>query len=225
MKISWVFDLISPFSYLSLQQLPQVPAGTEIELVPVLLGGLLNHHGQLGPAEIAPKRRFTYRFVVWRARKLGIPLTLPPIHPFNPLSALRLVIAAGSDRRAVQTAFDFVFRLGRDVSDPLVLADLARELGLASMEAALNDPAVKQRLRSNTEWAIDRGVFGVPAFVVGNEQFWGHDAFEMALDYARDPDQFNDAEMVRIDSIPSGITRSRGTPGQGPSKGPPAAGR
>ena len=44
MKISWVFDLISPFSYLSLKQLPLLPAGSQLELVPVLFAGLLNHH-------------------------------------------------------------------------------------------------------------------------------------------------------------------------------------
>ncbi|MEI5604188.1 hypothetical protein, partial [Streptomyces brasiliscabiei] len=90
-----------PFAYLSLKQLPALPAGTELELLPVLFAGLLNHHRQIGPAEIPAKRRFTYRFVVWRARQMGVPLVMPPTHPFNPLSALRLVIAAGSTRKAV----------------------------------------------------------------------------------------------------------------------------
>ena len=140
MKVAWVFDLISPYSYLAWKQLPLLPAGTELKLVPVLFAGLLNHHGQVGNAEIASKRRFTYRFIVWRARKLGVPLKMLPAHPFNPLSALRLVIAAGSDRRSVETAFDFVFGQGRDVAVPAVLADLGRELGIEAVEVALNDP-------------------------------------------------------------------------------------
>ena len=209
MKISWVFDLISPYAYLSLKQLSLLPAGTQVELVPVLFAGLLNHYGHVGPAEIPAKRRFTYRFVVWRARKMGVTLKMPPAHPFNPLSALRLVIAAGSDRRSVETAFDFVFGQGRDVADPAVLADLARELGIADVQAALNDPEVKQTLRKNTDWAIARGVFGVPTFVVGDELFWGHDAIDMAVDYLRDPAGFNDEEMSRIDTLPVGVTRPR----------------
>src|SRR5882672_3789502 len=104
MKISWVFDLISPYSYLGLTQLSRLPAGTDVELVPALFGVMLNHHGQIGPAEIDSKRRFTYRFMVWRARQMAVPFKMPPPHPFNPLSAMRLVIAAGLDRRAVQTA-------------------------------------------------------------------------------------------------------------------------
>jgi 2-hydroxychromene-2-carboxylate isomerase len=213
MKISWVFDFISPYSYLSFQQLSALPAGTELELVPVLFAGLLNHFGQLGPAEVAPKRRFTYRFVLWRARRMGLPLKVPPAHPFNPLSALRLAIAAGNDMRAVRTVFDFVWRQGRDVADPAVLADLARELGLADLQAAVNDPAVKQTLRQNTEWAAGRGVFGVPTFVIGPESFWGHDALDMVLDYLRDPAQFNDEEMRKIDHLPIGVARKGATPG------------
>ena len=211
MKISWVFDLISPYSYLGLGQLSLLPAGIEVDLVPALFGVILNHLGQIGPAEIDSKRRFTYRFVVWRARQMGVAFKMPPAHPFNPLSAMRLVIAAGSDRRAVQTAFHFIFGQGRDVSDPVVLADLARALGLPDLDSALNDPAVKQTLRRNTQWAIERGVFGVPTFVVGNELFWGHDAFDMVVDYLRDPAGFEDEEMRRIDTLPVGVTRSRVT--------------
>src|SRR5262245_48890706 len=104
-RIRWVFDVISPFSYFALKQLTKLPAGVEVEYVPVLLAALLNHHGQVGNAEIESKRRVTFQFVVWRGRKLGIPLRLPPAHPFNPLMALRLIVAAGSDRRAVETVF------------------------------------------------------------------------------------------------------------------------
>ena len=211
MKISWVFDLISPYAYLGLTQLPQLPPGIEVELVPALFGVVLNHHGQVGPAEIESKRRFTYRFVVWRARQMGVPFKMPPTHPFNCLNAMRLVVAAGSDRKSVATAFDFVFGQGRDVADPAVLAELAQALGLPDVQAALNDATVKKSLRDSTDWAIQRRVFGVPTYVVGDELFWGQDAFEMLVDYLRDPRSFDDEEMRRVDSLPVGVTRSRVT--------------
>ena len=155
-RVSWVFDVISPFAYLAFSRLEELPDGVELQLVPVLLAALLDHFGQRGPAEIPPKRRFTYRFVLWRARRLGLPLRMPPAHPFNPLAALRLIIAAGSDRRAAGTVLRAVFGEGRDVTDPAVIADLAEQLGVANPQAALADPAVKQRLRDNTEWACAR---------------------------------------------------------------------
>jgi 2-hydroxychromene-2-carboxylate isomerase len=208
-KVSWVFDVISPFAYLAFPQLSRLPAHVSVEFVPVLFAGLLQHFGQLGPAEIPSKRRFTYRFVLWRARQLGLPMRMPPAHPFNPLSALRLIIAAGSDRRAAGTVLEAVFREGRDVADPAVIAALARELGVADVQATVDDSTLKQRLRDNTAWASARGVFGVPTLVIGTELFWGHDAFDMALEYLRHPDAFRDPDMQAADTLPIGVTRSR----------------
>jgi 2-hydroxychromene-2-carboxylate isomerase len=207
MKVSWVFDVISPFSYLSLRQLSQLPAGTEVELVPVLFASLLNHTGLVGPAEIPSKRLFTYRTCLWRAQRLGVEMRFPPSHPFNPLMALRLIVAAGTTLEATQAVFDAVWRDGRDVSEPQVIADLARRLGIAEVGQALADPAVKHKLLANGTWAIAREVFGVPSFVIGKEVFWGHDSFEMALDYLRDPQLFESAEMRRIASLPVGVAR------------------
>jgi 2-hydroxychromene-2-carboxylate isomerase len=209
MKAYWVFDVISPFAYLGSKQLAQLPTNVDLTLVPVLFAGLLSYHGQVGNVEIESKRRFTYRFAMWRARKMSIPMRLPPAHPFNPLRALRLVIGAGSTRHAVETALDFVFQHGRDVTDLNVLADLAQELGIPDARAVIEDERVKQRLRDNTDWAIAQGVFGVPTFVIDGELFWGHDAFDMVLDYLRDPRQFADAEMRRIDELPVGVIRTR----------------
>ncbi len=207
-RVAWVFDVLSPLAYLAFPRLGELPQSVELEVVPVLLAALLDQCGQRGPAEIPAKRRFTYRFVLWRARRLGLPLRMPPAHPFNPLAALRLVIAAGSDRRAAGTVLQAVFGEGRDVSDPAVIADLARQLGVADPQATLADPAIKQRLRDNTLWASSRGVFGVPTLVIGEELFWGHDAFDMALEYLARPQAFADADMRAIDTLPLGATRA-----------------
>jgi 2-hydroxychromene-2-carboxylate isomerase len=206
-KIRWVFDVISPFAYLGLRQLRELPI--EIEFVPVLFAGLLNHHGQIGNAEIESKRRFTYRFALWRARKMGVAMRMPPSHPFNPLAALRLIVAAGSSRTAIERVFDAVFLEGRDVSEGAVIAELAAELGIADPQTALTEPAVKQALIDNTNWAIERGVFGVPTLVVDQEIFWGQDAFQMAMDYMRDPLLFADPVMHAIDTLPVGARRVR----------------
>ncbi|MET0536167.1 MAG: 2-hydroxychromene-2-carboxylate isomerase [Steroidobacter sp.] len=208
-KVSWVFDVVSPFAYLGLRQLQSLPDDVEVEFVPILFAGLLNHHGQLGNAEIPTKRRFTYRFALWRARKLGIPMRFPPAHPFNPLPALRLIVAAGSNREAVQKVFDSAFLHGHDLADQSVIAELAQQLQIGRPEVALSTPQVKQQLHANTSWAISRGVFGVPTLVVDDEIFWGHDAFEMALDFLQQPQTFQDEVMTAVDSLPVGAMRER----------------
>jgi 2-hydroxychromene-2-carboxylate isomerase len=206
---SWVFDVVSPYAYLAFPDLKRLPAGVRIEYVPVLLAGLLNHFGQVGPAEIPSKRRFTYRFVVWRARRLGLPLRMPPAHPFNSLAAQRLIIAAGNTESAVATVLDAVFRDGRDVGNPAVVAELAHQVGVSDPQRVLAEPGVKQRLRENTEWASAHGVFGVPTLVIGEEFFWGHDATDMALEYLADPKAFHDRQMQAIETLPIGAERRR----------------
>jgi 2-hydroxychromene-2-carboxylate isomerase len=205
--VAWVFDVLSPFAYLAFGQLERLPAGTRIAYVPVLLAAILEHHGQRGPAEVPPKRRFTYRFALWRAHRLGVPMRMPPAHPFNPLAGLRLIIAAGSDRRATGTVLEAVFRDGRDLSDAAVIAELGKTLGVAQPQAAIADPQVKERLRANTQWALERGVFGVPTLVIGEELFWGHDALDMARDYLSDRAWFESAAMRAADCLPVGVER------------------
>ncbi|MBT6306408.1 MAG: 2-hydroxychromene-2-carboxylate isomerase, partial [Rhodospirillaceae bacterium] len=84
-KTDWYFDFISPFAYLQLSRFETFQEDLEINPVPVLFGGLLKHWGQLGPAEIPPKRKFVYRFFKWQADQNNIPFKMPPRHPYNPL--------------------------------------------------------------------------------------------------------------------------------------------
>src|SRR5580700_4734549 len=99
----WYFDFVSPFAYLQLEAFDEL-CGARVTFRPVLFAGLLNHWGHKGPAEIPQKRRFTYRFVQWLAERDGVPLKFPRAHPFNPIKALRLAIAAGNGIEAVRTS-------------------------------------------------------------------------------------------------------------------------
>src|SRR6185503_3773257 len=162
MSARWYFDLVSPYAYLHLKQFGRLPAALGIEYVPVLFAGMLQHHDHKGPAEIAPKRAYTYRQVTWLGRHLGIPFRMPPSHPFNSLHGLRLLVAAGPTRQNVETAFDMAWQEGRDLQAPEVIAELGARLHIKDVSAALADESVKARLKANTEEAIARGVFGVP---------------------------------------------------------------
>lgn len=204
----WYFDLISPYAYLHLKQFGRLPADLQVEYVPCLFAGLLAHWGQKGPAEIAPKRRHTYRQVIWLAGHLDIPFRMPPQHPFNPLHALRLLLTAGPTRERIEIAFDMIWQEGRDLQSRDSWVELGRRLDIDDVEAALGDANVKQQLRSNTEEAARNGIFGVPTFLMDGEVFWGQDSLEMMLEYLRDPTAFDSPEMRRADSIPIGASRS-----------------
>jgi 2-hydroxychromene-2-carboxylate isomerase len=203
----WYFDFISPFAYLQSERLDAISRKTHLRCRPVLFAALLDAGGQKGPAEIPGKRAFTYKFVVWQARRLGIPLKFPHEHPFNPLRLLRLAIACDCRPDAVHRIFRFVWRDGRLPDLPIEWAELAHDLGMPDADARIADPDVKDALRRNTDEAIARGVFGVPTLAIGGELFWGVDATEMALDYVAAGCRYDDAEYARVSALPLGATR------------------
>jgi len=205
----WYFDFISPFSYLQLRKVREWSGRFAITAVPIAFGALLKAHGQLGPAEIPGKREFTYRFVQWQAEQAGVPLRFPPAHPFNPLAALRLCVAAGATWESVQTIFDHLWRDGREGSDAAELVDAGRALGIGDVESATSAAEVKDQLRANTESALAAGVFGVPTLRIGNELFWGNDATPMIEQWLADPKPFESAEYRRIADLPVGVKRPR----------------
>ena len=203
---TWYFDFISPFSYLQWPKVRALLAEREVALQPIVLAAVLAARGQKGPAEIPGKREFTYRHVLWTAREAGIALRFPPAHPFNPIAALRLCIAAGNTPQAVTAIFDWIWARGEAGDSVGALAPLAAELGIEI--TAINADATKATLRANTDAALATGVFGVPTLAVGDNLFWGLDAHEFALAALADPELLADAEMQRLGCLPVGAGRS-----------------
>jgi 2-hydroxychromene-2-carboxylate isomerase len=204
-NIDWYFDFVSPFAYLQSRRLSEFPADVRIVRRPVLFAGLLEHWKHKGPAEIAAKRRFTYRHVVWLARRLGVPLRFPPAHPFNPLHALRLAIALDARASVIDAIFRFIWAQGRDVAAEWPA--LCDELGIVDAESLIEAAGAKRLLRENGRAALAAGVFGVPTLVVDGELFWGLDATDMALDYLREPSLLAGAEYARVDALPVSASR------------------
>lgn len=203
----WYFDFVSPFAYLQSERLASLAPAIRVRYRPILFAGLLEAHGQKGPAEIPAKRVFTYRFVVWQAKRLGIALKFPHEHPFNPLPLLRLAIACDCAPDAVHRIFRFVWRDGRLPDLPIEWAELVHDLGVVDAEARIGSREVKDALRRNTDEAVARGVFGVPTLAIGDAMFWGVDATDMAREYAANGSRFADPEYERVAQLPEGAQR------------------
>lgn len=201
----WYFDFISPFAYLALPRVERLAACADIRYRPILFAGLLDHWGQKGPAEIVPKRVWTYRWCTWQAQQLGVPFRFPAAHPFNPLAYLRLALAAGATPSAVRAIFDALWTTGADPGDERIAEALAREWNIELQ--ALREPALKSTLRMQTEAAAALGVFGVPTLVLDGEVFWGVDGVDLAQAYLDDPDVLTTAEMRRVSGLPVGTAR------------------
>jgi 2-hydroxychromene-2-carboxylate isomerase len=210
--IDFYFDPISPYAYLAFERLPTALEGLSysVSYRPVLFAGMLSQHGQKGPAEIEPKRVWTFRQVHWLAHQHGIDIQTPTEHPFNPLALLRLAIAcapAGQtpNRHVCEQVLRHVWRGGANANDPARLAELTARLAPARSAA---DADVKQALKDNTERAIALGVFGVPSLVVAGKVFWGLDALPMLRDFITQGAWFNTPTWDIAGVAPPGVRRA-----------------
>ena len=182
--IDFWFDPISPYAYLAFERLPEVFAGLSYSVAyrPIVFGALLGHWGQKGPAEIEPKRQWTFRQVRWIADRLGLPIATPARHPFNSLALSRLAWSCAEEggtpnRFVCENVLRHVWcGEGADAEDPSRMAALVERLAPAA------DPrgeAAKLALRASTEAAVSAGLFGVPSLTLEGRHFWGLDALEM----------------------------------------------
>ena len=209
-RITMYFDFISPYAYLAFKEIERgLNNRVDITYRPILFGGLLNHYGQLGPAEIPYRREWTFLQALWQGKEAGIPIQLPKSHPFNPLPLLRLAIAetksGDPSKETCRKIFEFVWNRGIDVTDEVEFRELSSAIKL---EREPNDPDVKEQLKKNTEEAIANHVYGVPSFYYNNKIFWGNDSLKMLEAYI-DGDHWIDENWSKPDAVTVGIKRRK----------------
>jgi 2-hydroxychromene-2-carboxylate isomerase len=192
--IEFWYEFASTYSYLSAMRIETLAAdaGVPVAWKPFLLGPIFHAQGwDNSPFNIYPaKGRYMVRDIERQAAARGLVFALPKNFPQNSLAAARIAILGaeeawiGAFTRAVFTA---EFADGADIADRQVLAAILGRLGLDSerLLRRIEDADCKQRLRQQTADAQARGLFGAPAFIVGDELFWGDDRLEQALAWAK----------------------------------------
>jgi len=185
--IDFYFDFSSPYGYLASEQVDALAARHRRGVVwrPILLGVVFQQTGGQPLLNIPLKGGYARHDLARSARLVGLPFQLPPEFPFMSVAACRAFYwLDGQDpEKAVALAkvlYREAFGAGRRIDSGEAVVKAAESLGLdgGAMAEALNDAAVKQRLRDEVSAAISKGVFGSPLFVVDGEPFWGHDRLD-----------------------------------------------
>lgn len=210
------FDYISPFAFFGWRRARAFAErrGWELIATPVVFGAMLDHWGQRGPAEIPPKREYTFKTVSRYAVANGIAMKGPKTHPFNTLAALRMSVplVSGSRQLAIVDAlFDSIWVDGIDGSsvEELKVSLERRGFDADVLLARTRERDVKDALRASTDRAIARGAFGVPTFFAGDEMFWGNDSLEWVEMFMDGRDPLDRRHVEEVLARPRGVDRKR----------------
>jgi len=189
--VEFFYDFGSPAAYLAFSQLPHLCADVGAQLVwrPMLLGGVFQATGNRSPADVPAKGKYMNADLRRHAARYDVPFRHNPNFPINTLLLMRGATAVQMHRPA---SFDAYHRAvfaamwvdGRNMGDAAVIGAVLAEAGLdpAAVLAMAGQQDVKDRLKAVTAEAVERGVFGAPTMLVGDQLFWGQDR----LDFVRE---------------------------------------
>ena len=185
--VEFFFDVGSPYSYMASTQIGDLieRTGAEVEWRPFLLGGVFKATGNDMPAALEPKAEYMLADLHRWAEHYDVPFQMNSGFPVNTLLAQRAIHAAeeltpGTTAQIAMSLFRAVWAEDRDVSKPEVVAQVASEAGLDGEDivAMSQQQQIKDRLRAESDEAVDRGAFGAPTFFVGEAMFWGNDRLQ-----------------------------------------------
>jgi|SRR5277367_5059972 len=204
--VDFYFDFSSTNSYFAAFLLPEICARNDARLnwMPAHFAALFRGTGFDTMAMTPRKARYLWRDHARYAELTGLPFKKPSQFPIKTSSALRAVLAAGhaadrddggvSRERAQQTISQAVMRAywerDEDISDRDVLATIASSVGFdgAKLMASADSASAREELKTLTETAVVRGVFGAPTLFVGDEMFWGKDRLDFVERWLKRPE-------------------------------------
>ena len=195
-SVEFYFDLGSPYSYLAYYRLLQIAEQQEIQIVykPILLGGVFKATGNRSPIEIPVKGVYSILDMQRWSEYYHIPMHMNPHFPMNTLTLMRILTGVQllhleKFEQVLKLLFDAMFGTPQNLNEPTVLAEVLKPSGFSveDIMSMVQSEVVKQKLITETEQAIQRGIFGAPTFFVGDEMYWGQDRLhfvEQALNNA-----------------------------------------
>ena len=178
MKVEFFYDYVSVYSYLANSQLGNF-AGAEIVYRPMFLGAVMEATDNRPPGTVKAKGRYLQTDIRRWAEHYSLTFKMNPVFPQNTLKALRLALVAqkkGAFETVHQALFDAMWIYEKDLNDKEVLAEIAAKAALSLED--IEDVAIKDELKANTNEACERGAFGAPTFFVGDQMFFGNDRFD-----------------------------------------------
>ena len=185
-EIDFYFDFISPYTYLAHKKIQSLPKDIKINYKPILLGGLHNLQGITAPAFIKPKLKHMISDCNLIAKKDKLNFIWNSRFPINSLNIMRGYLYINVEKKDLylNIMFDAYWKDNLDISNEGIFKTLLEKckIEVISFFNGIKDTKIKDELKSVTQKAHDKGVFGAPTFIVNDKIFWGQDRLEFVLD-------------------------------------------
>ena len=184
-KIDFYFDFISPYSYLAHLKIKK-QKNINFDYKPVLVGGLHNLQSITAPAFIKSKLNHMISDCDLISKKDSSDFVWNSKFPINSLIIMRGYLFINNENKDLylNVMFDAYWKDNLDISNEEVIKSLLKKCKIKSdiFFVGINDSQIKEELKSVTQEAHNKDVFGAPTFVINNKIFWGQDRLEFALD-------------------------------------------
>ncbi len=196
--IDFYFDFGSPNAYFAWRVLPEAARamGVDLNYHPALLGGIFKATNNQPPmmAYSGVKGKLDYERVEMNRflDKHDIKnFRFNPYFPVNTLLLMRGAVAAIKMdilNLYIDAGMRAMWEKGLNMSDPEVFTAQLKDSGLdgSAIFEATQDMNIKAELIQLTSDCVDRGVFGLPTFFVGDEMFFGKDKIRDMIEFIAD---------------------------------------
>ena len=183
--VIFCFDFGSPYSYLAYNNLGIIKdTGAEIQIKPVLLGGIFKATGNQPPASIIKKGEYMFKDIERWSKKLNLKFKMNPYFPVPHMRGAVLAEKMNILENYMKKMYEAIWVNGLNLNDQQILSQTAEEAGIDSnvfAEGIMSDE-IKEMLKVNTQFAIDRGAFGVPTYFFNDEIYWGIDSVKFLIE-------------------------------------------
>tara|TARA_A100001037_G_C14891281_1_gene518529 strand:- start:120 stop:722 length:603 start_codon:yes stop_codon:yes gene_type:complete len=186
--VEFIFDVVSPTVYIAYRRLPEIIERTGATIIwsPVFLGGVMNASGNKPPGTVAAKGRYMNRDMERCAERYKIEFSLNKHFPVNTLSLQRIAVGLNNNDeheeflKFIDVCFKAIWVDGKNMGDTDISSDVLADAGFetGTLMNLANDSTIKEKLKSLTNNAVQRGVFGAPTFFVDREMYFGQDRLD-----------------------------------------------
>lgn len=190
-EVEFLFDFGSPTAYLAYTQLPKIAAQRKAKILwrPILLGGVHKASGNNSPISVPAKGRWMFHDIARWAKRYGVAYQMNPHFPINTVALMRAAVGVQTKMpdqfmHFVDVVYKAVWAEARNMGDAAEVGSVLRaaDLDAEHILALTGEQDVKDLLKSNSDNAVARGVFGAPTFFVGEELFFGQDRLEFVAE-------------------------------------------